>query len=373
MKPEVFHLIYSLYRGGAERLIESIVSGGSGDFSHTVCSITGGGDLIESLRSSGAAVIALGRSGRADIGRLSSIAGAVRAVAPAVVHMHNPPAAVWGTLSSIAGGWDIPVVRTEHRPYVPRGLPYPYRLLYGAVNRRTTAIVCVSDTVRRSLESAFPRAAPIMRTIHNGVDTSAFAASRSRERCREIFGLPPRATVVGTVGRLVPVKNQSLLMKAFGRISGRFPGARLAILGEGALRKDLASLAARERLGDLVSFHDPVREVSDFYGALDVFALSSDSEGLPLSVLEAMASGLPVAATSVGGIPEAVADGESGLLVPPGDPVPLAAALESLLENPELSGSMGERGRIVAMERFDAGDCVSAYEECYSAAIAAEH
>jgi glycosyltransferase involved in cell wall biosynthesis len=253
---------------------------------------------------------------------------------------------------------------------MPADIPAPYRMIYRAANRKASAIVCVSDHVRSTFEEAFPRSARIMRTIRNGVDTSRFAAPVDRRGCRELFGLPRDAVVIGTVGRLVPVKNHALLIEAFSRISARFPEIRLAILGQGKSRDSLASLAAGEGLEGRISIHQTVSDVAKFYGALDIFALSSDSEGLPLTLLEAMASGLPVAATSVGGIPEAVEDGASGLLVPPGDAGNLAAALATLLENPDLASSMGQRGRIAAMERFDAGDCISGYEDCYAEVLA---
>ena len=128
-------------------------------------------------------------------------------------------------------------------------------------------------------------------------------AGRSREQCRKWFGLPRGALVIGTVGRLVPVKNHLLLLGAFARVKSSVPEAHLAILGGGELENAILAEAARLGLRESISIIPPTPAVPLFLGALDIFALSSNYEGLPLSILEAYASGLPAVATSAGGDP----------------------------------------------------------------------
>jgi glycosyltransferase involved in cell wall biosynthesis len=169
---------------------------------------------------------------------------------------------------------------------------------------------------------------------------------------------------------LRPQKNPALLLKAFARAPALDPRAHLLLVGHGELRPELErqidALRQRERI-HLLGVRSDIPEVLN---AADVFVLSSDWEGNPLSVMEAMASGTPVISTAVGGVPELVEDGESGMLVPQGDAQALAGAMQYMLENPKVKISMGRASARRAVEHFDVQAMTEAYEQLYRTIIA---
>jgi glycosyltransferase involved in cell wall biosynthesis len=162
---------------------------------------------------------------------------------------------------------------------------------------------------------------------------------------RRTFGVQAQGLLVGTVGRLHPQKGFASLLAAVARVRERLPAIRLLLVGGGALRRDLVARAEALGLAEVVIFAGSRGDVPEILAALDLFVLPSLWEGLPNAVLEAMAAGLPVVATAAGGTPEVVVDGETGLLVPPGDVTALAEAIERLLRDPGLRRKMGEAGR----------------------------
>jgi glycosyltransferase involved in cell wall biosynthesis len=173
--------------------------------------------------------------------------------------------------------------------------------------------------------------------IRNGIDLARVVPTAGRSAARERLGIAGDAFVVGGVGRLMPIKGFEHLIEAFARLRQQQPPAasRLLIVGDGPLRESLAQCAQRHRVSRDVTLLGARADVHDVMTALDVFALSSLHEGMPMVILEAMALGVPIVATRVGGIPEILEDGKDAVLVPPGDAQALANAIESLAASPE--------------------------------------
>ena len=366
MRRRILHVIYSLYRGGAERLIETqLVTGDREHYELLVCAVNGGGDLIGAMERAGATVFLLGKRYQGDLTIFWRIIQLIRRERIDLLHLHNAPGAFWGTLTAVLGGIRIPIVRTEHRPYLPEYLPWLYRWLYRSLLMKANKIICVSPSVRNSYAEHFPGTSSRLVTIRSGIRTEAFTDLPPRASCRARFKLPAESRIVGTVGRLAPVKNQRLLIEATAVARQSIPDIHLAILGAGELRESLAAAAADLGLSDAVSFIPPTAEVGLFLGALNVFVLSSDSEGLPLTVLEAQAAGLPVAVTGVGGIPEIVEDGINGFIVPKGSAQILAQAITLLLNSPAEASAMGKRGREKVQRLFSADRMVREIEAVY--------
>jgi len=164
---------------------------------------------------------------------------------------------------------------------------------------------------------------------------------------------------------LAPVKNHALLLHAWKRVLETVPDAVLLVVGNGSTEPATRALAAELGLGDAVRFLGFRLDIPELLQAMDVFVLSSRSEGLSLTLLEAEAAGLPIVATRVGGNPEVVRDGESGLLVPSGEPEPMAAALARLLQDSALRQRWGERGRRLYRDEFTLQAMVRGYERLY--------
>jgi len=212
--------------------------------------------------------------------------------------------------------------------------------------------------------------------IKNGIDISRFVGKDSGSRLRQELGLPPRAPLVVVLSRLSQLKGVEYFLEAAAIVAGRFREARFLIVGDGGIlrdgaivtdgyRKGLESYADRLGLASRIIFSGYRLDVPQVLSEVTVSVLPSLSEGLSNAVLESMAAGIPVVATSVGGNPEAIEDGVTGLLVPPRDPVALAQAICRLLDSPELASRFGQAGRERVIERFSLERMVKETESLY--------
>jgi glycosyltransferase involved in cell wall biosynthesis len=291
----------------------------------------------------------------ADVGRTYRLDGVVRLARLLrrervdVLHTHTLAAA--NALARIAGRFaHVPVV--SHLHIANHFRPATRALLAGLDNttaRFAAALVAVSEDTRRAYEAqGYPRR---IRVVYNGVT----AAPVDTNGLREELSIPADAPLVAEVGRLCDVKGQRELIDAVAQL----PEARVVLVGAdleqgGAYERALRQRAEELGVADRVVFAGYRDDAARVVAAADVFALPSWTEGLPLVVLEAMALGRPVVATPVGGTPELVADGETGLLVPPRDVEALAAALKRVLDDEGLRRRLGEAGRRRVAERFSA-------------------
>ena len=245
----------------------------------------------------------------------------------------------------------VPVaIQTRHgrHPDMTRGAA----ILFRATARLADQIVCVSDDVARlSRSEGIPQSK--IRTIRNGVDLSRFSYVGPRSDGPAVM-----------VGRLTPMKDVPTLLHAVALVVKQEPSFRLEIAGGGECSEDLGDLARHLQLGDCVRFLGEVRDVPELLARSRLLVLSSRSEGTPLVLLEAMARGLPVVATRVGGCAEAVTH-EAGLLVPPQDPSALAAALLTIWRDPAAATAMGVAGRRHVEFAYGARQMVLEYESLY--------
>jgi len=374
MRHRVLHVIYSLYRGGAERIIEAQLLGGDRRrFEYLVCSLTGGGDLIDRMSNTGSRVFLLGKRRRGDFTAVTKLANLIRREHIDLLHLHNSPGMFWGTLAQIASGAGVPIVRTEHLPYLPEALPSLYRWLYPRFSKRARKVICVSDRVRQSFAERFPELADTFMEIPNGIRLQDYEELPPRAECRAQFKLLTGAKLIGTVGRMVPQKNHKLLIEALFRVRQTVPEVHLAIIGEGELRESLAAYAADLGVSEYVSLVKETQKIDYFYGAIDIFCLSSDLEGMPLTLLEALASGVPVVSTEVGGIPEVIESGKTGYLVPKGSAEFLAKRIVELLQDPAKAAELALAGRKMVHERFPAEKMIRATEAVYDEVLAKTH
>jgi glycosyltransferase involved in cell wall biosynthesis len=202
--------------------------------------------------------------------------------------------------------------------------------------------------------------------IYNGIDPEAFAGGGvDRAAVRREMGVDPEAFLVVSVGRLVPVKGHAHLIDALPEVLRRRPDAAVLIVGDGPLRNDLEGRARSLGVGDRVRFSGHLGDVASVLGAADLFALPSLNEGLGLALVEAMATGLAAVASRVGGVPEVVVDGETGLLTPPRDAGALAGAVLRLMEDAGERRRMGEAGRARVRQHFSIERTVRETERLY--------
>lgn len=282
----------------------------------------------------------------------------VVAESPHVIHFHT----------SRAHAMSLWLRRTAAQSVVTRRMDYPIRrgwrtdLLY---NRRVAGVAAISDEVRRQLVAGGVRPERI-RVIRSAVEPpDGLPGSGGREAARRRFGAAPEETVIAVVAALERRKGHDVLLAALTILRDRGIRFRALLCGGGSEHAVLERLAANLGLGESVRFLGEQRQVADVLAAADVFVLPSRFEGLGVAILEAMALGLPVVATSVGGIPESVSHRDTGLLVPPEDPAALASAIGELAHDGERARTMGARGRERILESFTMERMAAEYERFY--------
>jgi glycosyltransferase involved in cell wall biosynthesis len=267
-----------------------------------------------------------------------------------MVHTHNTKPMLYagpaGRLAGVGG-----IVCTRHGQQ--HGARRRQKLMFQLAARCADRIVCVSDDGARRCGRQGMNPTRVC-TIRNGIDRERFAPNRPHAEGHAVF-----------VGRLAPEKDIATLLRATAIVVTRRPSFQLLIAGTGPCAAELAKMSAELGLSDHVQFLGEVSDIPALLRGASLLVLPSLTEGLPLTVLEAMACGLPVVATRVGGTPEAVADGCTGLLVPPGDPEQLADALVRLDGDSQLSRQMGYAGHLRVERLFDVHRMVAQYESLY--------
>jgi glycosyltransferase involved in cell wall biosynthesis len=218
--------------------------------------------------------------------------------------------------------------------------------------RQVDCFICASDAIRQMLLSDGVEPTRAI-TVHEGIDLERVEAAPPAKLHEELW-LPHHAPVVGNVAALVPHKGQRHLIEAAMIVLRQVPDARFVIAGEGELRESLERMIKENRLEKHVILAGFRPDVLSLHKAFDIFVMSSVTEGLGTSLLDAMACGKPIVATTAGGIPEVVVDGETGFLVPPRDHRAMAEALVKLLKDPELRKKMGHAGLARARRKFSA-------------------
>jgi glycosyltransferase involved in cell wall biosynthesis len=294
-----------------------------------------------------------------------AVAALLAELRPEVVHNHMYRAELVGTRAAIALG-EI----GRPRPYVvstvhsSRVRSEEDRRILRLLTPRIDRLIAVSRSIVAKLHAEGRDTAPIS-LIHNGVDLERYDHQGPCCTLREEYGLPSEGPIVGVVARLEPEKGHPTLLEAWRSVVAAVPDATLLVVGEGSRREVLEALAVELGIADRVVFTGRRDDVPAVTAALDVAVLPSYREALGLSVLEAMALSRPVVASEVGGIPEMIEDGITGLLVPPHDPAALAAAIVRLLRDHPLADTLGRAGHDLVHDRFCIERMVAAVEQIY--------
>jgi glycosyltransferase involved in cell wall biosynthesis len=365
---KVLHVIRSLALGGAERVVTEFALAHDRDrFDPEICCVLEAGPLASELRQAGVPVHVLRRRGRVDVRSVFALATLVRRRGIGVVHNHNLTALMVGVPGGVLGGARA-ILRTEHnvatRPPMMSLLASRFASLF------EDAQIGVSEAVRETHRRSGRIPARRFVTIRNGIDDARLRRASTRKAMRAELGISDDTVLCLTVGSLTLQKDHENLLEAASRLLASRADVAFAIAGEGPLQDGLRQRVDELGLGERVQFLGRRTDVPDLLRAADIFVLSSAWEGLPITILEAMASGVPCVATTVGGNAEAIEDGVSGFLVPPHDPETLAGAIDRAAADGELRLRIGRAGRLAYESRFTADKMARQTEALYRLSLA---
>jgi glycosyltransferase involved in cell wall biosynthesis len=359
----VLHVVLSLAAGGTERLVIETVRRLRNTHRMAVCCLDAPGVWADELRQDGIEVTALGRRPGFHPSLGTKIARLAADRDLRVLHCHQYSPFVYGCVARLVKP-GLRLIFTEHGR-ANDDPPSRKRRWANALLARIPQRVCaVSADLGRHLE-AEGFAAGQLEVVTNGIDPGELPTEALRREARASLGLDNRAFVVGTAGRLNAVKDIPTLIDAFRQVAAVRPEAHLVVVGDGPERVALES-AANAAAPGRVHFAGHRTDVRQQMAGFDVYVSSSVFEGVSLTILEAMAAGRPVVATGVGGTPEVVVHGATGLLVPPRDPSRLAQALQDVAADRERARAMGLAGRSRVCETFTFDRMVSRYAAAYA-------
>lgn len=286
-----------------------------------------------------------------DPGLWRRLTAHLRQARPDLVHTHLIHADLYGIPAARRAGVRGVISSRHNDDRFRRWLPF--RVLSRWLWRQADAGIAISEAIRRFAIAVEGVSPDKIHTVHYGLDPATLQAPPdARARLRAELGLPPGALLAGSVCRLIAQKGLDNALDAFGQVAAECPAAHYVVAGDGSLRGALEAQAARLGLADRAHFLGWRADAPAVLAALDVLLAPSRWEGFGLVFLEAMALGVPVISTRVSAIPEIVADGETGWLVPPGDPAAIARALRAALSDPDERRRRGEAGRARLESRF---------------------
>jgi glycosyltransferase involved in cell wall biosynthesis len=338
----ILHVVDSLEVGGLERVVTDLAKAQQGrGHQVAVFSINDTQGFASELQDAGIAVVVGGKSRGFDFDVLGKLRRLVVDRQVRVVHAHNFVPNYYCATALLALRQPTTLVGTCH-DMGTRLSNRKLRWMYRASLLRTARLAMVGQQVHDRYVASGWIGADRAETVLNGIPVQRFKNSIERRRAaRQQLGLDASAPVIGCVGRLVPLKNQHLMIEVLPTLLRSHPALKLVMVGDGALDTALRQQASSAGVAEQVLFLGQRPDVADLLPALDVFALPSRTEGLSIALLEACATGLAVVATAVGGNPEIIRHGETGLLIPADDAASLRDALMSLLDSADLRARMG--------------------------------
>lgn len=308
-----------------------------------------------------------------DFIALCKLVRLLRRERPDIVHTHTAKAGTVGRIAAKLAGVPI-VVHTFHghvlHGYFGRSTSSIFLWIERCLARVSTRVLTVSERQRRDLLRLRIGRPETVGVMPLGLELDPLLrADRWRGETRRRLGIPAEAPLVGIIARLVPIKDHHTFLKATAELHRSRPDAHCLIVGDGELRARLEQEALALGLEGRVHFLGWQHELGPIYADLDLVVLSSLNEGTPVSLIEAMAAGLPVVATDVGGVPDVVSDGKTGLLAPPKDPPAMSRAMGTLLDDPGRRRAMGQLGREAVYPKYSDGSLLDRMDRLYSSLL----
>ena len=371
IRPAVSYVVNSLDPGGTERLAMEMSRALADEFSIDLVCLDRPGAWAADLRASGVPVHVLWRQPGLDMSMVHKLARHFRRAGTRIIHAHQCTPWFYSALSRLL--FPRPrLLLEEHGRFFPEA-ENPLRALANRVliSRLTDRFVAVSQDVARRLQRYEGLDFARIEVIYNGVADTVPVAAAERRALRRELGFADEEFVIGTIGRFDEIKNLPMLIESLAAARARAPQLRGLLVGDGPVFGAIRSQVERSGLGRVVRLTGYRSDARRLAQCLDLFVLSSVSEGTSMALLETMSAGVPVAVTAVGGNPEIVRDGVNGWLVPSGAVDRLTQVMLEAASDPHKCHELGEAGQHSVAERFTLQRMLQSYRECYRALLRA--
>lgn len=364
-KIKVLHIFTILPVGGAETLMLNIAKNIDRDrFDLTVCCLSEKGDIGRQIEECGIEVISLGNKkiGSLNIPLLLKLTNLIKHKGFHIVHTHMYNAGFYGRLAARLANTPV-ILFSVHNIYQKTK---PHRMFINRLLSIITDRVFVATSTVMADVMQYDRV-PLekMEIIPYGIDTDPFAETHDRNAVRKELGLKTEDIVIGNVARLEPAKGQSFLIEAVKVLKDRDINMKCLIIGSGRLEQELKGLADSLEINDRIIFLGTRTDLPRLFSAMDIFVFPSLWEGLPLSLLSAMASGLPIITTHAGGVKDVIVNGENGIVIPTSNPSAAAEAIKKMICDQRLRQRLSDRAKRDVMQNYSAMVMTKRLEKAY--------
>src|SRR3989338_8234708 len=365
-KIRILYVIWSLDLGGAEQVVMNLVRHiDRAKFEPVVCCLNQKGRYGADIEQSGTKVIELNKLPKLDPFIISKLMRVMKEEKIDLVHTHLFTSNLWGRLAAFFAG--VPVVSTEHN--MDSWKRFYHWLVDSILVRVTRKMIFVSEQVRNYYEQKLGALKDKSAVLYNGININQFAAKVDRADILREFGIAKDANVIGIVGRLVPQKGHGVFIEMIFNLRQKGVNAVGLIIGDGELRKELEKMRDDLKLKDFILFTGFRKDIDRLYVAMDVLVMTSTREGFPMTLLEAMAAGVPVVAADVGGVKECVTNGENGVLIDSAIAQDYADRVAELIDRIELRLKFIESGKRRVEREFSVSNMAANHEALYSTLV----
>jgi len=366
-KINVVHLVEELTIGGLEKTLTAVVLNlNKKKYNVSVWCLREGGFFADKLVKEGIDVKILHISTSRNPLSIYKLYRLLKSHKFDIIHTHAYSAGTIGRISAFLAG--IPVI-ISHNHSVYDYYNKCYHFVEWLLSLITDRVICISEVVNRFANETQRINAKKLITIHNGIDDVCAVTEKSSSDLKKELGLPINHSIIGTIAHLVEHKGLKYLLESASLLLASRRDISFLFVGGGALERKLKKLCVDLKIEKNVIFAGERSDIPEILFSIDIFVLPSLREGLPLAILEAMACGKPVIATNVGGIPEIVVDGVSGILVSPKDPEALFRAMDELLNDRAKLTKMGHHGERVCEESFSSNAMIEKIENLYDSLL----
>lgn len=366
MQKHILHITFDMHIGGTEQVIRNLVEGLDSDLyrSSILCIDNKIGPWGLELQEKGFKHYCLKRQSGLDRELIKNIRKLIRSESVDIVHCHQYTPFTYGCFGALFTG--KPVIFTEHGRFYPDFSTMKRKLINPVLQIFTRSITAISKATRDALVKYENLSAGKIEVIYNGIaDLSEALAFDSIKELSEQLNISEKDIVFGTISRLDSIKNQDMMLRAFAKAHTSNNNIKLLIVGDGPDREKLEALTDSLDIRSSVIFTGFQSKPQSYLRLMDVFLLPSLSEGTSMTLLEAMSFSKPSIATAVGGTPEIIKDGQTGILIENKDEEALTEAINTLAKNSTLRDTLGKQARMHYLEEFTLDKMCSEYERLY--------